>query len=159
MSFELPSKYADDLIQCLLEERVGSGAAREVWKLRGVPYVAKIEHGQSFQNVLEWSLWNDSEGTSLREWLAPCLTISANGAVLIQAETTQPFGIELPARVPAVLYDLKVQNFGLYQSKLVAHDYGLSGAMEFGARSKKMRDAKWWDGSRGRYLKGDCPIT
>lgn len=159
MTFEFPLDHATDLIECMVEQRLGNGAAREVWKLRGVPYVAKIERGKSFQNVLEWSLWNDSDGTPLRQWLAPCMTISGNGAILIQAETTQPYGVKLPELVPAALCDLKVQNFGLYEGRLVAHDYGLNVAAELGARSRKMKPARWWDGSRGCYLGDDLPVT
>lgn len=147
-----PDDHFYELAQALIDSRLDSGSAREVFALRGLPFVAKVERGQTFQNVMEWSLWQDSEGTPLQQWLAPCHSISNNGAVLIQARTMPLVGVELPERVPAALTDLKVQNFGLFEDRVVCHDYGLHLAGVMGAGSRKTKSARWWDGSSGRYI-------
>jgi hypothetical protein len=43
--------------------------------------------------------------------------------------------------VPSMFTDLKVQNWGMLNGRLVCHDYGLTCT----SLPRSMRAAKWWD--------------
>jgi hypothetical protein len=128
----------------LLGNRLGEGMSREVFELRTNPaYVIKIEtRGQSFQNAAEWETWNWVNGGPLAKWFAPCEFISSCGVLLIQRKVAPLRDSELPARVPAFLCDLKIENFGLLNGKFVCCDYGtVPSAIRLVA--KRMHRAKW----------------
>lgn len=119
-----------DMLDMLLGERIGEGAARTVYELATDPknYVVKIENAaRSFQNVKEWEMWNEAKWHEpTKRWLAPCWGISASGAALIQRRTQPIPQNKLPRLLPAFLTDVKEDNLGLLNGRVVCHDYGLT---------------------------------
>jgi hypothetical protein len=113
--------------ELLVGKLLGEGIARKTYECKLLPdCVVKIEeNGGSFQNILEWSVWEDVQWTDYRGWFAPCQFIAPDGSVLIQKKTGPVPDSKWPAKVPKFLTDIKKDNFGLYQGKVVCHDYGL----------------------------------
>lgn len=111
----------------LTGEFLGSGVGRSVYVHRpNDAMVVKIEQeGGSFQNIKEYETWQAAVGTPLERWLAPCIYISLCGGVLIQARTRPLLQSELPEKIPTCLTDVKPENFGWLEDRVVAHDYGL----------------------------------
>jgi hypothetical protein len=133
-----------DLVNMMCGERLGSGIGREVFvNSLDKTQVIKFEgNACSFQNVIEWETWKRVVGTEFERWFAPCISISPNGSVLIQARTTVP--TKFPDQMPVFLTDFKRANYGVYKGRVVAHDYGTNLLMERGM-SKRMRKPYWWD--------------
>jgi hypothetical protein len=105
--------------------------------------VVKIESGsRSFQNVEEWLAWTWVKGTAMAKWFAPCISVSAAGSILIQQRVTPMRKGERPGKLPAFLCDLKPENFGMYQGRIVCCDYGTV-LSSIRTASKRMVVAKW----------------
>lgn len=136
-----------DFFRMFCGERLGGGQGREVWSF-GLDdkYVIKFEGGDhSFQNVLEWNLWNDAKemgNPDVLKWLAPCDRISANGQILIM-ERTKP-AKKYPDQIPAFFTDTKRNNFGMIGNRFVCHDYGTH-RMCNGGLTKRLFKPKWYD--------------
>jgi len=129
-------------------DRIGRGTAREVFANRLDPdTVWKVEDtGRSFQNVNEWEYWKHVELSEMSLWLAPCVAVSATGSILLQKRTYPvPIG-DLPKKVPAVFTDLKTSNWGMYDGRVVCHDYGKL-LLDANA-DMKLRKADWWEEMR-----------
>ncbi len=105
--------------------------------------VLKFEpHSQSFQNISEWDFWNyNKDDKRVARWLAPCEFISPCGTILAMKKTTEPEKSDYPNTVPGFLTDLKRKNFGMLDSRLVAHDYGLYNV----DTPTKRKKANWWE--------------
>jgi hypothetical protein len=105
---------------------LGRGAYRTVFALDG-ERVLKVENdGLTFSNQHEWTLWQDVSGTKWAKWFAPCLSIDAFGAALIQTRT-KPLSDEQWAslrRIPDFMADAKRENWGWLNGRPVCHDYG-----------------------------------
>lgn len=111
----------------LLGKLIARGQFRKVYACRYDPtIVIKVEDytNDKFHNVIEWRTWQDhSDFDKIAKWLAPCLSISPNGAVLIQRRA-EPLKT-LPKRLPRFLIDdIKPENFGLINGHVVKLDYG-----------------------------------
>lgn len=137
---------ASDFLQLFAGDFLGGGIGRGVFACTvDETLVIKIETpSRSFQNVVEWEAWQEIKHLrpSIRKWFAPCVAISPCGIVMLQKRTTPLNEEELPKRVPAFLTDTKLSNFGLYEGRIVAHDYGLSNLISSGL-SPKMKIAEW----------------
>lgn len=105
---------------------IGEGIGRRVFECRHDPrYVVKIElRTRSFQNVAEWEAWEWLRCTKKADWLAPCLSISPSGTFLLQQRVTPLRPKEFPKRIPAFLTDIKRENFGWLEGRVVCIDYG-----------------------------------
>ena len=127
-------------------EKIGNGIARTVYESRLLPgFVIKVEEdSRSFQNVLEWETWQRVRGTKHEKWFAPCESISAAGTVLVMRKTELARASEYPEKMPVFLTDFKRKNYGMYDGRLVCHDYGLTLLVEHGMTSR-LRKANWWD--------------
>lgn len=144
-------------------EYLGGGVDRMVFESATDPTcvvkIAARPHG--FQNVHEWDLWkqhNAHGGTSVCNWLAPCVRISENGLILVQKRTKPvPWKWKLPRRVPNVLTsDLKRDNWGIYRGRLVCHDYGRHDAIFYASKvhlGANFDDAHWIGAAGGRFCK------
>ena len=112
-------------------------------------FVLKFETvDNSWQNIMEWEVFHEAEGTPAEKWLAPCERISANGKVLMQRRT-QPLGwAERPKMMPRFFTDLKLTNFGTIDGHVVAHDYGVNMILRKGL-SCQMCKAQWWQVNGG----------
>lgn len=106
-------------------------------------HVIKVQKGHTgyFQNVAEWLLWETARATRLARWLAPCVAISPCGLYLIQRRVEPLRRRDLPKRMPTFLSDLKRENFGMLEGKVVCCDYGLG--VDAGAIKTKLRKARW----------------
>ena len=138
--------FPHELLGTLLEDQLGAGVSREVFSIFGSEtLVAKIERPglAHWANIMEFTNWNRVKETWLEPWFAPCRALSLGGALLIQARTTPiPYSM-LPEKIPAIFDDLKPENFGLYEGRVVCHDYAITSLVETGARSKAMQKSGW----------------
>lgn len=137
------STIARDFFDLFAGDYIGGGAARAVYECTIRPdLVVKIEApSQSFQNALEWEFWRRTyKLKDVRRWLAPCVSISACGSVLLQERTTPIPEGKYPEKLPKFLTDIKRVNFGRLGRRTVCHDYAIVVA-EF---SLTMRKADWW---------------
>lgn len=120
------SQHSDGQLAAMITgDFLGEGAFRKVYAHAQDPaLVVKIEEGEGhFQNVIEWSVWQQAPA-DLRRWLAPCVAISPMGTVLMQRRCEPLRASELPPRVPSILTDLKISNWGLLDGRPVCLDYG-----------------------------------
>jgi hypothetical protein len=144
------SMLRNDLIMMMTGDWIGGGAGRDVFAFGPNPsLVLKVEpNGGSFQNVMEWEVWCSVDEDSPEEkWLAPCLCISPSGRFLLQ-QRTQPL-LKYPEKVPSFLADTKPENFGMYDGRCVAHDYGTT-LNKPKSLSMRMVKAKWWSWQNGK---------
>lgn len=136
----------NDFFYFMCSELLGSGQSRDVYVFAHDPrWVVKIETGsQSFSNVREWDLWQDAQhmGPEVKDWLAPCKSISPCGTVLMQRRT-KPAKV-FPDKIPAWMTDTKRTNFGMIGKRFVAHDYGNHLVCNAGL-TKRLVKVKWWD--------------
>jgi hypothetical protein len=126
----------------LIGQPIGEGCYRKVYQHAMNPKaVVKVEEDAGkFSNVTEWELWREvMDYPKLNRWLAPCLWISPKGMILIQAKTTPCSHNDLPDKVPSFFTDLKRENWGWCEGRLVCHDYG-NILLTAGSKLKK---AKW----------------
>lgn len=138
----------EDGFNLLCGERIASGMTRHVYDCNvDKSLVVKVESAEvrtHFQNLMEWFVWRAVCGTAYEKWFAPVVEISPNGRLLLM-KRTKPAST-LPDKMPAFLADFKPSNFGLYQGRLVCHDYGSNLLMQEGL-SKRMRKVDWGDES------------
>lgn len=127
----------------LCDKLIGGGMSRQVFDSRVLlDSVIKVEEAAGcFQNVAEWQVWQHVQGTAFEKWFAPCEHISPSGTVLVMAKTAPAHSF--PDKMPAFLTDLKHGNFGMYEGRLVCHDYGMHLLFENGMTSR-MRKAHWF---------------
>lgn len=134
---------ATDFYDTFCGQRLGGGVGREVFINRFDPTtVIKIETGfRSFQNILEWELWECQQyHKPVSKWLAPCVSISPCGIVLIQ-KRTEPIPTKLlPKEIPSWCWDVKQENWSLYEGRPVMHDYGITGLLANAPKRMKKAD-------------------
>lgn len=101
--------------------------------------------GDSFQNVLEWEVWNSVKGTKFAKWFAPCIDISGNGLYLIQKKAEMIPESDYPKKIPHFLTDLKFKNFGKIGKQFVCVDYGTTVCLSISkSLTHETKKAKWW---------------
>lgn len=122
----LPSTLSREIFDVLCGPLLGEGVYRRVFRCAIDPnFVVKFEtRSSSFANVLEWEAWSVARYQEAGVWLAPCLAISDKGQVLIQRFAEDVTEAEIPDLVPAWLTDLKPENFGRVDGRIVCRDYG-----------------------------------
>lgn len=139
--------HARDLLGISVGEKIGRGLSREVFRYTpDKTCVIKVESdGDRFQNIIEWEVWRTVCDTPLAKWFAPCVEISPNGIYLIQ-KRTEPIPLSrYPKEVPALLGDLKKENFGYLNNRFVCHDYGTMHITAINASlNTRFRKTKWW---------------
>lgn len=152
---------ARDLFHLICGEPIGFGVGRIVFEHAiDKTCVVKFENtAGSFQNIHEWDLWKQHSRahTSTAKWLAPCVSLSGNGIILVQKKTKKvPWEFTLPKMVPNILNnDLKRDNWGLYKGTLVCHDYGRHDAVHYSSKERgtgNMVKANWLDAGRHRHF-------
>lgn len=134
-----------DLLDLTRGEKLGEGMSRYVYVHRLDPsLVIKFEtDARSFQNIAEWEVWKWVCGTKMERWFAPCVDISPNGSILIQKRCEPIQSAQRPKMLPAYLCDLKRENFGMFEKRVVCCDYGtmLSSLRKV---SPRMQKARWY---------------
>lgn len=135
-----------DSFNLICDKLIGSGIARQVFSSVIFPNsVVKVEaNAGSFQNVIEYEVWQRIQHTKFAKWFAPCEYISPNGLILIQAKTSPVPYDEYPEKMPIFMTDFKRENYGFYNGHIVSHDYGTCLLFEHGMKNK-MKKPEWWD--------------
>lgn len=136
---------ASDLVGLVLGPEISSGESRAVFVNNfDSSTVIKMERrSRSFNNCYEWDIWNNFEGTPMEKWLAPCVSISACGIYLVQMKTTVAASNAYPEKIPKFFTDLKYSNWGMFEDRMVCHDYANSTLYQ-PDRLKKLVKAEWW---------------
>lgn len=119
---------ADEILKSLIGYRIGRGVSREVFEMSHNPdLVLKIENMSKgwFANIAEYQTWNSVKGTPYERWFAPVHSLTVGGLMLVQSKTKPPAVRDLPAEIPAVFSDVGMKNFGMFEGRLVCHDYAL----------------------------------
>lgn len=135
-----------EMFSLLCGEKLGRGIGRRVFVMRTNPlYVVKIEIGTgSFQNQIEWEIWCAlMKVPAAAKWLAPCISISAGGIVMIQKRTEPIQTHRLPEKMPSFMGDFKKENYGWLGKQIVCHDYGLVNNIIGGRLNDKMKKVRW----------------
>ena len=132
-----------DFFRLICGDVIGYGVGRTVYECEIRPdLVVKIETpSHSFQNQAEWRIWSEWRyDADMKRWLAPCEAISPCGTVLLQ-KRTEPFPADAyPKKLPKFLTDTKRSNFGMFEKRVVCHDY----ALVVTTLSTAMVKADWW---------------
>lgn len=123
-----------EIIYAFLGEKLASGCFRDVWTCRSDPTVVvkieKAEQAPSFDNVLEWKIWQECQhDADIALWLAPCVSISPGGRVLVMKRTQKVTPAELALalpRVPRFFHDVHSNNWGRIGTRYVCHDYAFN---------------------------------
>ena len=118
-----------EFFKLICGEIIGEGAYRQVYECRlNKDWVVKVEDEDddgNFCNVNEWKTWTTKKHElAVAGWLAPCHQISHGGRFLIQSRTRPVAKKDLPVKIPAFLTDVKAENFGRLDDRVVCHDYG-----------------------------------
>jgi hypothetical protein len=146
-----------DFLNLFCGPMLGQGMSRTVFLNRfDTTKVIKVERDDGrFQNIIEYKIWKDCEGTVLEKYLAPIHDMSENGKILIM-ERCMPLPTKEEAKqggsdiyknlmLPDVLTDFKPSNYGILKGQVVCCDYGTSLMINHGACKMKMRRARFWD--------------
>lgn len=134
----------EDAFNLLCGDWLGSGVDRVVYTCPLVPgWVVKVEKGTNryFANVLEAKFWADHEHyKKVADWLAPCGNMSPDGRLLLQKRASPvPHDYKWPEQIPSFLTDLKPENYGLIDGRLVCIDY----SRFLPSPSVRLKKAKW----------------
>ena len=117
-----------DAFNMLCGKEIGNGIHRTVFECKIRPdLVVKVENEcyREFANVLEMRFWNDQQHyKKIADWLAPCEFLSPDGRILLQKRADPLSENEkLPFLMPSWMTDIKRDNFGRIDGKLVCIDY------------------------------------
>lgn len=134
-----------DLGHIIVGNGLGAGQNRSVWALEFCPdLVIKYENsGDDFQNVMEWRVWNCVKDTPLSKWFAPCVALSPNGIWLVQKKITFPAADKYPKTMPDFFPDTQYVNYGLFEGRWVACDYGTPSFAWLLSRHIRLSKVKW----------------
>lgn len=137
----------EDAFNLLCGEKLGNGIHRTVYRCRlRSDLVVKVEEQdyRQFANVLEQRFWDDHcHYEPVARWLAPCEFLSPDGRILLQrrVDPLPRVGAALPDALPAFLTDVKRDNFGILDGRLVCFDY----AATIPNPSTRLRKVDWAD--------------
>lgn len=142
----------EDAFNLLCGEKLGSGSFRDVF-LCAVDHslVVKVEHGsreedwRQFHNFREWLFWESEYEKSVRKWLAPCIKLSPDGRLLLQKRVEPLRPHEYPKKLPAFMTDLRINNLGWFEGRVVACDY----AYTTQTSDSTLKNVKWDSSQRG----------
>lgn len=146
---------AKDFYEVFCGEHLGFGIGRQVFVCNIDPtLVVKIEVGRfSFQNQAEYELWDNIKKTKLAKWFAPVVRISPCGMVMVQKRTMPiQHNTKMPKAIPAIMGDIKKENWGLLNGKVVCHDYGRMNTLHAGWKAlSREKKANWWSQKDGHF--------
>jgi hypothetical protein len=134
----------EEAFNVLCGEQLGEGIHRRVFACKfDETLVVKVEYETNFHigtNAAEYRWWMDCGDVPwIADHLAPCVRISPNSRVLIQRRC-QPVRVnELPEKMPSFLMDIKPENFGWYNGRIVCHDYPMLNT----TISKRFKKVNW----------------
>ena len=135
----------EEAFNLLCDKMIGEGIHRKVFSCRiRDDLVVKVETDndwREFANAQEMKFWCDNQyAKDVAKWLAPCEYMSPDGRIMLQ-KRTQPLrdSDKLPDKLPGFLTDVKRDNFGFLNGKLVCHDY----AITINTPSLRLKRADW----------------
>lgn len=124
---DLPDTVVRDMVQGMAGKKIGQGASRAVFEWIPDPkLVLKIEIAATFQNVMEWEVYDYLSGTEWAKYLARPVFIGSYGSVLLMQKTQPLNDSQLPRLLPDWISDRKRENFGWLDGRVVCHDYGVN---------------------------------
>lgn len=146
-------KFTAGIIDLCIGSKIGSGYSRDVYEWLPDPTkVIKIAREDNqftgiAANIAEFELWDrvayNETYVYVKSWLAPVHLISDDGTCMLQSKTEPMRASEAPSKVPAWMTDIKIDNAGFYEDRIVFHDYALNLIPEKGL-SKKLVKAVWY---------------
>lgn len=126
--------------------KLGEGQYRQVFEFKpDKSLVVKVEPNQrNISNRMEWELWQELKDTELGAWLAPCYDISPQNFWLVQRRTEPLQEAQLPKQVPTLFADLKRENWGMLNGRVVCHDYGNNNIFSIVRKyGNRLKDVEW----------------
>lgn len=134
----------EDAFNLLCGDLIGEGIHRKVFECRlRNDLVVKVEtetNWRYFANVLEMKFWNDHRHyKKVADWLAPCEYLSPDGRILLQKRCEGVGRTFFPEEIPSFLTDIKRNNFGYYEGRIVCVDY----AMTIPNPSTRLKRVEW----------------
>lgn len=134
----------EEAFNLLCGDLLGEGVCRKVFACSiDETLVVKVEKDPlgMFQNAHEFRMWQEcSTWAKAANWLAPCMSISRHGMVLIQKRVEPLQKAQLPAKIPEFLNrDIKPSHFGMFEGRVVCCDYALSAS----TLPMRMKTADW----------------
>lgn len=131
MNYEFIEQLGQDTLRELaslcLGRQLGHGMSRNVFESNANPdVVIKVEnYADHKQNVMEWLVWNQFKDVKgIGKWLCPCYKLSHSGTFLVMAKARDLDPREQPKRIPSFISDNKLENFGMFEGRVVLRDYG-----------------------------------
>ena len=122
------AKTFEAAFNLLCGQKIGEGIHREVFECKlDASLVVKVETDEdyrTFANAYEWRNWDENQyWKPVANWLAPCVSISPCGLILLQKRSDPLREAELPEKLPAFLTDIKPSHFGKLDGRIVCCDY------------------------------------
>ena len=135
---------AEDFFRTFAGDRIGNGVYRCVYEyLPDASLVLKVETDpHSFANIIENRTWNNVKDHKIAKFFAPCIFISPRGQFLIQKRTRALDGRNMPKKIPALIDDTHTDNWGIFENRVVCHDYGNQMTLK-ASILQPMKQAKW----------------
>lgn len=136
-----------DGMNMMLGRKLGEGMQRIVYECRLrddlVVKVEKVDGPRSFANVHEDRFFAHYEfEPRVARWLAPTMMVSPDGYVMLQKKVQilkEDDRSKLPDMIPHFLTDVKLENFGWLDGRIVCCDY----AFYHTNASTRLRKANW----------------
>lgn len=118
----------EDCFNMLCGEKIGKGIHRTVFECKIRPdLVVKVEddYMRYFANVMEDKFWTDNQFyKKVADWLAPIEFLSPDARILLMRRVDPLKQSDtLPDKIPSFLSDVKRDNFGWLDGRLVCVDY------------------------------------
>ena len=111
-----------------LGDYLGKGVSRYVFDFKfNKNFVVKIDISNWNANNAEYNIWEFVQHyPNLARWFAPVDKMSRCGRVLLQRKCKTDLKKELyPKKIPTFIGDVKYDNFGMLNGKIVCLDYSL----------------------------------
>jgi len=124
---------------------LGYGISRYVFEYkRDKRWVVKIDLSCYSANSLEWQIWSDVEKIpQLSKWFAPCGDMTRACSVMLQRRCKIKLPHDkYPNKVPDFFSDLKYDNWGMFNGKMVCLDYASTSLVQL-RKDYKLVPAKW----------------
>ena len=117
---------SEDMVRMCLGDKLGEGQYRIVFDFALIPdTVCKFDKScPASANWNEYNVWNAVKGTRHEKWFAPIVAISPGGEFLLMKKA-RPIqdGDKWPKKIPLFFADVKRDNFGFIDNKIVCTDY------------------------------------
>lgn len=140
-----------DLLWFALGDFVGKGLSRRVYMFApDKRFVIKVDtEDKRYQNMREVLIWREVEREhhKLMKWFAPVEFCSPRGDFILMRRTKPVSVDDLKRRLkraPNFFNDLKCQNWGELDGRIVCHDYGIA---SLALTDSKLTKCRWYGDS------------